>query len=472
MAAQVLEPRNERSSWGVTAPLSTPTGVSASRTKKERDSSPRIYLKGLEVLQFLIPLALRQKTEWRTGPTPHFSIHPQQRTLCGMKPTAPHHRFEGTLLRAQGEPLREPGELGIDDDVLVLKTASGEYRMALSGIRVSTGGANDRLIYFHHPESPELSFITTDHRILGDIARVLGPSFAPQVRSIDRLRRRLAYGTAITLGVVAACLWAIWALRDPIAGVVAQGVPIAWEERAGDLLAQGFTANAYDSPTLTSAFDDFVAPLRAVVAESGFNPRFFIVPEKTINAFALPGGVVVVFSEVIEKAASGEEVLGVIAHELGHVTERHVLRNVISSVGLYAVFSLLIGDAVGGIAALANAAPVLLSKSYSRDLERDADEIGFQYLLAANINPQGMVAFFERIVAEEKKTNEVFPDAATVISGLSFLSTHPNTDERIASLKSRIEALPSTRYRNVERSFETVRRALADVDRPTPPPSG
>jgi Zn-dependent protease with chaperone function len=389
-----------------------------------------------------------------------------------MEISAARRRYDGNLFRTTGEPSRETGKIFLDRDALVFSNLGGEIRLPLADLAMTAGGANNRLIYFSHQSVPGISFVTSERAILEDLRSTTGPELAPQVLTVKRLRRRMLQGTAIAVAVVVAFLWGVWALRDPVAGVIARGVPVSWEEQAGEVLARAFTTEAYDNPALTQALEEFVAPLSAVVAESGFTPRFFIVPEKTVNAFALPGGTIVIFSEVIEKATSGNEVLGVLAHELGHVTERHVLRNIISSVGLYAVFSLLIGDAVGGIAALANAAPLLLSKSYSRDLERDADAIGFEYLISANIDPRGMVAFFKRILAIENKANEVFPDASGLIDGLRFLSTHPNTEERIVALEERIAGLPRTTFRNVERSFEKLQIALKAADKIAPPPPG
>ena len=386
--------------------------------------------------------------------------------------TAARRQFEGNLFRTSGEPNRETGMIFLDRDSLVFSNARGEVRLPFVDLMVTAGGANNRLLYFSHPSFSGLSFVTAERAILDDLGSVMGPAYAPQVRTIDRLRRRMIQGIAVGVAVVVAFVWAVWALRDPVAGFIARGVPVSWEEQAGEVIARTFTTQAYDTPAVTQALNEFVAPLSAVVADTGFTPRFFIVPEKNVNAFALPGGTIVIFSEAIEKAESGNEVLGVLAHELGHVTERHVLRNIISSVGLYAIFSFLVGDAVGGIAALTNAAPLLISKSYSRDLERDADAIGFQYLISANIDPRGMVAFFNRIVAIEKKTNAVFPDASRLLDGLSFLSTHPNTEERIAALQERIAALPQATFRNVDKSFEKLKRALKAADNVTPPGTG
>jgi predicted Zn-dependent protease len=160
------------------------------------------------------------------------------------------------------------------------------------------------------------------------------------------------------------------------------------------------------------------------------------VEDTTLNAFAMPGGNVVIHSGLLLAADRSEEVAGVLAHEIAHVTQRHGFRSIISSLGLYQVLQLFIGDATGLLAVLANNSAFLIDRKFSRDFEREADNTGWEYLMRANIEPTGMIDFFKKVQIEEKKQLEQL-HAQGADKVLSFISTHPGTDERISSLEAR-----------------------------------
>ena len=159
------------------------------------------------------------------------------------------------------------------------------------------------------------------------------------------------------------------------------------------------------------------------------------------------------------KANSAEEVLGVMAHELAHVEEQHSMRNLVEMVGLYAILSGLFGDVSGIAAVLVNNAPYLLSMKFSRDHEREADAMGFIYLMKANIDPRGMVNFFETIQKEQAEAEGLDLNGA-----LSILSTHPATQERIDTLNALIKAKAgSGPYRKLDLDFESFQGKLRDA---------
>src|SRR5690606_32430743 len=123
----------------------------------------------------------------------------------------------------------------------------------------------------------------------------------------------------------------------------------------------------------------------------------------------------------ISAAETPEEVAGVVAHEIAHVTEQHSMRQIISSTGLFLIIQAFLGDASGLLGALADNSYFLLNQKFSRDHEREADEKGMELLIAANIDPQGMISFFETLEEEH----------ADMPSALNMISTHPATKERI-----------------------------------------
>lgn len=143
------------------------------------------------------------------------------------------------------------------------------------------------------------------------------------------------------------------------------------------------------------------------------------------NAFALPSGLVVVTDDLVRLAESTDEVVAVLAHEVGHVERRHGLRNMIQS----SVVSVLVTWYVGDISALAAVAPTaLLEARYSRDLEREADAYAAGVLEASGIPSSRLADMLERIDADAGRGGD---------SAFSYLNSHPPTAERIESLRRR-----------------------------------
>jgi predicted Zn-dependent protease len=159
------------------------------------------------------------------------------------------------------------------------------------------------------------------------------------------------------------------------------------------------------------------------LARPGETLEFHLTERPEINAFAAPGGVVVVNSGLLKRAASAEEVAGVLAHEIAHVELRHSLRQIVRSAGLRVIFGALAGDydALGGWAAQ------LGELKFSRDAEREADRRGLERLAEARVDPAGMLRFFETLEKAEAggKAGQL----------PALLSTHPATQERIIWLR-------------------------------------
>lgn len=142
------------------------------------------------------------------------------------------------------------------------------------------------------------------------------------------------------------------------------------------------------------------------------------------NAFALPGGIVVVTDDMVKLAQDDAQLLAVLAHELGHVRGRHALRLLLRQSGVFVLVTALAGDAVG-MTILAAALPtLLLESSYSRQFEADADDFAFDHLKRHGYSPQAFADVMRRLQAAEKSSSsdERF---------FRYLSSHPVTDERI-----------------------------------------
>jgi Zn-dependent protease with chaperone function len=149
-----------------------------------------------------------------------------------------------------------------------------------------------------------------------------------------------------------------------------------------------------------------------------------VLPTSIPNAIALPGGKVYLFDGLLKKAESADEVAGIIAHELGHVQHRHVMRTLIHNGGTSFLIGLLLGDVTGGSAVIF-ATQSLLRASHSREAEQEADDFAFTTMRKLGRSPVPMAELLFRVTGEEGKQ----------LGGFTILNSHPLTESRLAAAK-------------------------------------
>jgi beta-barrel assembly-enhancing protease len=274
----------------------------------------------------------------------------------------------------------------------------------------------------------EHEFLTSLHHFVPKAAKKF---HNPALRG---LRLRLTIYAAA--GIIAAgVFFYIWGI-PLLAKTITPHIPLEWEKGMGDSILSMVAPVEMrcNDQKLQWALDEIVVRLNA--ADPGpYSYKVFVVKSPVFNAVALPGGNIVVFGELLEKTPSPEALAGVLAHEMQHIKKRHVTKRIIedSSTGL--ILSAVSGDVTGSMLYGLKIARNLAILSYSRQDEEEADEGGLKTLLAANIDPQPMVNFFE--VLKEKNQKFKMPQ---------YLSSHPDTDERISKLKTIIAQSKKTHY--------------------------
>lgn len=149
------------------------------------------------------------------------------------------------------------------------------------------------------------------------------------------------------------------------------------------------------------------------------------------NAFAMPGGTIVITDDMVNLAESDEEVLAILAHEIGHVELRHVMRHVLQNSAVAVAAATITGDAATLSVAVAGLPSVLAQAEYSRDFETESDDFAFQLLRKHGMSPEAFATVMERI----EDDCECEPGA------LDFLSSHPITGERIERAHAAAQAL-------------------------------
>lgn len=233
----------------------------------------------------------------------------------------------------------------------------------------------------------------------------------------------LAAAAAIAI-TAAVYLWTIPAL----AALLAPRVPVAWEQSVGQSAVEYLAPpdQRCANPRLGSAMDEMVRRLTAPGPPPPYELRVYVVNLPVVNALAVPGGHVVIFRGLLQRTTTPEELAGVVAHELQHVLRRHATRAVIQDVSTGLLLMALTGDVTGPLAYGLQTARTLGDLRYSRRAEDEADTEGMKMLLAARVDPAGMIAFFETIQKEEGGRAKA----------LTYLSSHPLAADRIARLKA------------------------------------
>src|SRR5438093_1433301 len=158
---------------------------------------------------------------------------------------------------------------------------------------------------------------------------------------------------------------------------------------------------------------------------SPYTFRVTVVDDGTVNAFAVPGGQVVLLRGLVERTRTPEELAGVLAHELQHVIQRHATRLLLQHASTGLVLVAVSGDITGAMAYGIESARMLGTLRYSRHLESEADVEGLRMLLAADVDPRGMIAFFETMRAAERGAPATF----------RYLTSHPLAADRVEALK-------------------------------------
>ncbi|MEO8506945.1 MAG: M48 family metalloprotease [Betaproteobacteria bacterium] len=253
-----------------------------------------------------------------------------------------------------------------------------------------------------------------------------------------------------------------------VAGAAAQPLPDlgdssqaamtpAQERKIGEAIMRQIRAQGgyLQDPEVNDYLNELGHRLVAASHDTKQDFEFFAVPDPQINAFALPGGFIGVHTGLILLAQNESELASVLAHEISHVTQRHMSRMVVnqkdsmllSLAGLaLAILASRAGNNSGqGVQAAIASSQALQAQNqlnFTRDNEYEADRIGFTRMTAAGFDPNGMAAFMGRLQRANRFVEGTAP---------SYLRTHPITYERIAEAQSRSQGLP---YKQVPDSLE------------------
>lgn len=302
-----------------------------------------------------------------------------------------------------------------------------DFRCALNEVRTSSRVGNTRRhLYFADGSQCE----TEDNNAIDELFS--GMRGAARGRLLHRWESRLGY-VLLAFVLTAVLLWAGITYGVPaLSRQIAFRLPASTEKMLGrealasldNFLLEPTRLPAKRQEELKALFAEMTAGI-----EGAGEYRLELRASKKIgaNALALPSGIVVVTDPLVELAKTDQELIAVLAHEIGHLRQRHNLRRVLQNSATAVLVIAVTGD-ISSVASLATALPaVLLQSKYSRDFEREADDFAYDYLQRRNIPTEALGDILLRM-EKQKGAAGGMPD---------YLSSHPATQERAERARNR-----------------------------------
>lgn len=269
---------------------------------------------------------------------------------------------------------------------------------------------------------------------------------------LQRVLRMAVLSASLTVGAIAPCnivyaannMWQEDNILIPQIGTAgALGITIQKEKAIGDYFMR--TARSMlpviDDPVLNEYVNTLGQRLVSHADNVQFSFDFFVVKNNTLNASAFLGGKVVIHTGLFDYSETEDEFASVLAHEISHVTQRHIARFVesisrasqLSAAGVVGAIAMTILNPAMGMAAISSTVGATMQAriNYTRDNEKEADRIGINLLYRAGLNPQGTVDMFRRLSIQQGNINPAF----------TLLIDHPLSEVRIAEAQNRIAQL-------------------------------
>jgi Zn-dependent protease with chaperone function len=282
---------------------------------------------------------------------------------------------------------------------------------------------NDRLILNFNEECTEGVDITYQ-----DIVQLFSQDY-PAIGHKNFLGRVKGISNKAILVLLAAMLSlvaVIYFFVVPFAGemathIVSRQQEVSLGESIYESILKGYKTDTIKTTIVNKMADeiDFLSPYQLNIT---------VVESEEKNAFALPGGHIVVFSALLNEMNDYPELIGLLAHEVSHVNHRHSLKSIFRNLSSYIFISVIFSDVNGISTVLIDNANKFKTLSYSRSLETEADQEGLKILQHNQVDPRGMLRLFNILLEDSKVPH----------SSLEFLSSHPLTENRIRYIEKQI----------------------------------
>jgi Zn-dependent protease with chaperone function len=365
-------------------------------------------------------------------------------------------KFTGGVFSEAIDGGRSGAEITLSPRGISACTAEGEtFFLPYSECQVEIGGFSGRMVFCRNPDK-SLTIFCEDRIFPRELLQAASGLLDEQLGEQLQQRRAATWrgrgvGVTVLIGIVVLIVAGYLGIRAGARAAI-HAVPVSIDKQIGSLAMDSMDLGGpeINDPVVVEAVQLMVDRLEPHTALAGMDFDVHVVDSQMVNAFALPGGNIVVFTGLIAQAESANQVAGVLGHEMAHATLRHGMQRIGQSLGLAAAVNLLLGDTQGLIAAGAELFQLATINSYSREQENAADAEGVRMLHAAGIDPAGLTDFFQTLEDEHGE----LPGVA------SWISTHPQHDDRIATIEDQLASLPDKEYVPLEIDWNAVQQRV------------
>ncbi len=354
--------------------------------------------------------------------------------------------LEGTYYNGR-TPVAVPARMEFEGDSAILIADQTSLQYAAAGLNVSPRiGKADRFIAL--PDNGQ--FQSPDHPFLQSMHQV-SPSEGPVAWLEER------WGVALVGIMLTACLLLTGYFYGlpVLAERVAARIPVETEQALGRHALTWLDERKWFQPTnlnpnrqksIREGFDGLCSHLPL---KNYYNLQFRASTALGANAIALPGGTIVITDNMVGTANSEEEVLAVLAHEMGHVELRHTMRSLLQNSAVAVAAAAVTSDAASLSVAVAGVPVLLAQTKYSREFEAAADEFAFKLLKQKGYSPLAFASLMERLAEKHKREERAY----------AYISTHPITEERVKRARDAAVSVPQgAEVDGIKASYEAANR--------------
>ena len=330
--------------------------------------------------------------------------------------------FDGT------SPKGQMAETDLDTGGIVItySTSEGEkkeIKFEYSSISRVIRRPNDKLLIIFNTSPRQMVEVRAMSQVI-TFLKMTGHT--PEYNSpFDRLNT--GTGKLLTIiGAIIALAFCLYLYIIPYAAdLFAQNIPQSYEVSLGNKIYNQIIANDTIDTLKTNLANRFA---KQINFSTDYPLQITVVHGNIINAFATPGGHIIIYDTLLNELENSDEFAALLSHEVTHIKERHSLRAISSDLSRSLFLSIIFRDRNGISSVIVSNANMLNTLRFSREMEKVADEGAIKIMLNNNIDPDGMVQLLKLLKREDKLNGD-----------LTYLSTHPATDQRIKDVERFID---------------------------------